>query len=113
MRRMASTRGAALAAALLFPTLPLAAQSRATPVSATPSAAGPIAAGASMAAMLEEPEPEFLNLRVSGRDVGRGVRKVLTELNWHRDFAAAASEAAQRQRPILWLQMLGNLRGFT
>ena len=108
MRRMESTRGAALAAAILFPALSLAAQSR-----AMPAPAGPIAAGASMAAMLQEPEPEFLNLRVSGRDVGRGVRKVLTELNWHRDFAAAASEATQRQRPILWLQMLGNLRGFT
>lgn len=113
MRRMDSIRGAALAVAIFFPALPLAAQARSTPAPARPIAAGPIAAGASLAAMRQESEPEFLHLRMTGRDVGRGVRKVLTELNWHRDFAAAASEATQRQRPILWLQMLGNLRGFT
>lgn len=59
------------------------------------------------------PEPEFLNLRVAGQHVNRGVRKVLAELTWHRDLGVAASQAKQQQRPILWLQLLGDLRGFS
>ncbi len=105
MRRPVVSRAAALsAAAVLF--------SVSVPRAQMPVA--PPAPGASMAAVgAEAQEPEFLNLRVAGHDVYRGVRKVLTELTWHRDLDLAASQAKKQQRPILWLQMLGDLRGFS
>jgi hypothetical protein len=101
MRRLQAAGRAAMAAAFSV-LLPGMAPAQPAPMAAAASAQAP-----------GDPAAGVEALRVSGRDVNRGVRKMLSELRWHRDLGGAASEARERQRPILWIQMLGDLRGFS
>lgn len=55
---------------------------------------------------------EFFKLKVPARKVAPAVRKI-TSLKWHGTLAKAARDAAEQKKPILWIQALGDLKGFT
>ncbi len=56
---------------------------------------------------------EFRNLKVSGRDLHRAVGKVVRELDWKSSLRSAQREAVKTGKPIVWIQALGDLRGYT
>jgi hypothetical protein len=55
---------------------------------------------------------EFRRLKVPGKEVAPAVRKLL-KLRWHKSLRAAAYQARTEDKPILWIQALGDLRGYT
>ncbi|MCA8941783.1 MAG: hypothetical protein KDB80_04420 [Planctomycetes bacterium] len=55
---------------------------------------------------------EFLATRVAGVDLSRSVKRVVTELEWHKRLSTAQIEAQKTGKPILWLQLLGDLDGY-
>lgn len=55
---------------------------------------------------------EFRKLKVPGKEVAPAVRKLL-KLRWHKSLRAAAYKARAEDKPILWIQALGDLRGYT
>lgn len=55
---------------------------------------------------------KFRSTKVPGRKVAPAVRKLL-KLRWHRSLRDAASQAGKKRKPILWIQALGDLRGYT
>jgi hypothetical protein len=72
--------------------------------------AGPTAA--------EEPDPAevraraFLEKRVAGRDLKKSIDRVLKELHWYEKLDEAKAAAAASERPLLWIQALGEVDGF-
>lgn len=48
-----------------------------------------------------------------GRSLAKRVKKLVKELDWHRDLDTAKQESLQTGKPIFWLQMLGDLDGHT
>ncbi|MEE2886285.1 MAG: hypothetical protein VX951_02525, partial [Planctomycetota bacterium] len=54
----------------------------------------------------------FLDREFKGPEVVRGIRKV-TKLRWHSKLTDAASRARASGRPILWIQALGDIGGYT
>jgi hypothetical protein len=50
---------------------------------------------------------------LKGQRLARAVGKLTRELTWQRDLADAAAAARQAGKPIFWLQLLGDLRGYT
>lgn len=54
----------------------------------------------------------FRALKVPGKKVAPAVRKVL-RLRWHKSLKEAAAKAREDHKPILWIQTLGDLRGYT
>ena len=55
----------------------------------------------------------FRNLKVSGRDLKRAVGKVVRELDWKQTLRSAQKQAVKTGKPIVWIQALGDLRGYT
>ena len=55
---------------------------------------------------------EFSRTRVEGKALARSVDKVLAELQWFESLRGVRTVAAQRGRPILWIQALGDLDGY-
>ncbi len=55
---------------------------------------------------------EFQKLRISGVKVNRLVRKV-RKLKWHSSLYKAKQAAKRQNKPILWIQALGNLNSYT
>lgn len=55
----------------------------------------------------------FKGTKVDGRDLKRAVEKVTEELKWHKKLSSAQQAAKQTGKPILWLQLLGDLDGYT
>lgn len=56
---------------------------------------------------------EFQKLTVPGKEVSAGVRKLRKQLKWHKTLRAASREARGSDKPILWIQALGKLSGYT
>ncbi len=54
----------------------------------------------------------FQHLKVSGRDVGKAVKKV-RRLKWYSSLIPASRRAKQENKPIVWIQALGTLKGYT
>jgi hypothetical protein len=48
-----------------------------------------------------------------GKEVGTAVRSLLRKLDWHEELEDAAAAAIANGKPILWIQALGELDGFT
>lgn len=48
-----------------------------------------------------------------GRALADRVARVSRSLRWHSSFGHAAAVARRSDKPILWVQALGDLRGFT
>ena len=55
---------------------------------------------------------EFFESRIAGHDLQKRVARVRKELRWHTSLADAQRAAQRAERPILWIQAFGNLRGF-
>lgn len=56
---------------------------------------------------------QFRAPQLEGRRLARAVNKLTRELRWHRRLEDAAAAAANAGKPILWIQLLGDLRGRT
>lgn len=55
---------------------------------------------------------EFFKLKIPVRVTAPAMRKV-TKLRWHKTLAKASIRARAEKKPILWIQALGDLKGFT
>ncbi len=55
----------------------------------------------------------FQNLVLDGKQVASGVKKLRKELKWHTNLGTAAAQARKENKPILWIQALGKLSGYT
>jgi hypothetical protein len=70
-------------------------------------------------AAAREPSPaeraarQFRQLQVRGSQLTRAVTTVTRSLAWHDKLDAAARVAAAEGKPILWIQALGTLQGYT
>ena len=82
--------------------------------------------GCSMSPRLEPDQPivefdeetlaaadRFLQVRVPGSEVRARTDRLMNELTWHRGLREAARLAQKTDKPILWIQVLGSLRGLT
>ena len=56
---------------------------------------------------------QFRNLKVSGRDLHDAVGKVVKGLDWKSSLMSARREAVKTGKPIVWIQALGDLKGYT
>ena len=56
---------------------------------------------------------QFANLRSPGTEVRRAVKKLVRELNWYKTLRSAQNEAKKTGKPIVWIQALGALSGYT
>ncbi len=56
---------------------------------------------------------EFRKLAIPGKQVSAEVRKLRKKLKWHKTLRAASREAKKTDKPILWIQALGKLSGYT
>ncbi len=56
---------------------------------------------------------DFQRLRVPGREVSRAVRSLVADLNWKKTLGAAQRAAKKTGKPIVWIQALGSLTGYT
>jgi len=54
----------------------------------------------------------FQRVQRSGRELSRAVRKVMRDLEWHEKLEDAVAAAGPSDKPILWIQVLGELDGF-
>ncbi len=54
----------------------------------------------------------FQRLRVSGRSVSRAVKKI-RKLKWYSSLTKASHRAKRENKPIVWIQALGTLKGYT
>lgn len=55
---------------------------------------------------------EFFGHEFKGSKVRKGIRSV-TRLRWHTKLKEAARHARKTGRPILWIQALGDIGGYT
>jgi hypothetical protein len=55
---------------------------------------------------------KFRAMKVPAKKVTPAVRKLL-KLRWHKALRDAAYKAKADHKPILWIQALGDLRGYT
>ena len=55
----------------------------------------------------------FRQLEVPGSSVLRGVKKLTSELDWKKTLKSAQREAVKTGKPIVWIQALGVLGGYT
>ena len=67
-------------------------------------------------AVMPSAEPTALqdirNVRLGSSYVRDAVRTLTRELEWHDDLEDAADQAVAEGKPILWIQALGDLKGF-
>ena len=54
----------------------------------------------------------FRAMRIPGRKVSSAVRK-LAKLKWHSSLNRVSQAARRANKPILWMQVLGDLTGYT
>lgn len=71
-----------------------------------------ITADPAVKARAREAAREFRRLRVAGKKVTAAVGK-LGRLRWHKTLPGAARAARSQGKPILWIQALGDLGGYT
>ncbi|HLU39020.1 MAG TPA: hypothetical protein VK081_06520 [Planctomycetota bacterium] len=55
----------------------------------------------------------FTRSVLRGVEVARTVRRAADALRWHRKLEDAARTARAEGKPIVWVQALGELRGYT
>jgi hypothetical protein len=61
----------------------------------------------------EKEAQKFRRLQVRGQHLTRAVDTVVKALTWHDKLADAARVAKETGKPILWIQALGTLQGYT
>ena len=57
------------------------------------------------------PDPATTGVKCEGRDLRTAVKKVKA-LEWHKSLDRARADAVKSDKPILWLQTLGDLSGY-
>ena len=55
---------------------------------------------------------QFRRLKIPGDEVEKNVRRLTKELRWYKTLGAALGSARAKGRPVLWVQALGELKGF-
>ncbi len=48
---------------------------------------------------------------ISAYEVKKRTEKLLKEVPWHKDFDVAMAAAQEADKPLLWIQMVGDLDG--
>lgn len=71
------------------------------------------AAAAAAEAAAKAAAAGFLRTRIEGRELQKRIDRMLKELDWHEDLESTAVAACATGKPILWVQMLGDVDGFT
>ena len=61
----------------------------------------------------EPAKPGMPEVVVAGKELRTRVDTLARRLAWHESLAGAAKTAAELDRPIVWIQALGDLKGFT
>jgi hypothetical protein len=56
---------------------------------------------------------EFRKKQVKGAELKKAVDKLLKGLHWYDKLADAKAVAAAAGKPVLWIQALGDVNGFT
>ena len=54
----------------------------------------------------------FNRLTVSGEEVAKNVKRLTKEMHWHKSLASALAAGRQQGKPVVWIQALGDLKGF-
>ncbi len=54
----------------------------------------------------------FRQLEIPGEQVAQNVSKLTQELHWHQTLRSALRAARSEDKPVLWVQALGDLQGF-
>ncbi len=54
----------------------------------------------------------FRRLTVPGDEVKKNVKRLTKELHWHRTLAGALASGRTKGKPVVWIQALGDLKGF-
>ena len=54
----------------------------------------------------------FRHLKVPGEQVAQNVKKLVSELHWYKSLRAARTAGKTSDKPIVWIQALGNIDGF-
>ena len=55
----------------------------------------------------------FRSTQLRGRKLSKAVNKVTKQLNWHSKLDRALEAAAETSKPVLWINALGKLKGYT
>ncbi len=56
---------------------------------------------------------QFQSVQLKGKQLKKAVDRVTKELTWHKHLENARLDAVKSGKPILWVQMLGDLTGHT
>lgn len=56
---------------------------------------------------------QFRNLRLKGPALRRDMVTVMRGLRWHKTLPSAVAQARADHKPIVWIQALGDIKGFT
>ena len=51
-------------------------------------------------------------LTVSGETVAKNVKRLTTELRWHKTLSSALAAGRAKGKPVVWIHALGDLKGF-
>jgi hypothetical protein len=54
----------------------------------------------------------FRRLRVPGEQVEQNVEKLVSELRWYSNLRAARAAGKAKDKPVVWIQALGEIDGF-
>ena len=54
----------------------------------------------------------FRMLTLPGEEVATNVKRLTKQLHWHRTLAGALASGRTKGKPVLWIQALGDLKGF-
>ena len=54
----------------------------------------------------------FRKLTVPGVEVAKNVKRLTTELRWHKNLSSALAAGRAKGKPVVWIQALGDLKGF-
>lgn len=64
-----------------------------------------------------QPEAEaaaaFQRQQIKGKELAKRIDKVIKSLHWHEQLVDALAAAAADGKPVLWIQALGDVDGFT
>lgn len=93
-------------ASILVPTAALGAQNDARPMAQTRSERGSEARRPAKAAH------DFRRLHLPGEEVARNVERLTSELHWYRSLSSALAAGRSADKPVVWIQALGDIDGF-
>lgn len=54
----------------------------------------------------------FRKLTVPGEEVAKNVSRLTKEMKWHGSLSSALAAGRAKGKPVLWIQALGELKGY-